>query len=111
MTNAQRLVLRASEIRQRLNEISGLEGDDFTDEVRAESDTLQNEYRDAETRRRAAIVAEGESATEPDKEPGKEVDAEARERAKLEDKAEVRRYVQNAIDGGRIDGGAAGELD
>ena len=41
MTNAQKLEVRASEIRQRLNEISGLEGDKLTDEIRSESDTLQ----------------------------------------------------------------------
>ena len=60
MTNAQRLALRLSEIRQRLNEIAGLEGDAFTDEIRAEADKLTGEYRDKETQHRAAIVAEGE---------------------------------------------------
>ena len=41
MTNAQKHAMRCSEIRQRLNEISGLEGDAFTDEVRSESDRLR----------------------------------------------------------------------
>ena len=49
MTNAQKIRLRLSEVRQRLNEISGLEGDAFTDEIRAEAETLQNEYADLET--------------------------------------------------------------
>ena len=39
MTTAQKLEVRASEIRQRLNEISGLEGDKLTDEIRSESET------------------------------------------------------------------------
>ena len=60
MTNAQRLALRLSEIRQRLNEIAGLEGDALTEEVRNEADSLTAEYRDKETQHRAAIVAEGE---------------------------------------------------
>ena len=63
MTNAQTLALRCSEIRQRLNEISGLEGDAFTDEVRQESDTLGTEYRDTETKYRAALVSEDDDAT------------------------------------------------
>ena len=37
MTTAQKLAIRLSEIRQRLNEIAGLEGDAVTDEIRAEA--------------------------------------------------------------------------
>ena len=44
MTNAQRIALRLSEVRQRLNTISGL--DDLTDEMREESKGLATEYRD-----------------------------------------------------------------
>ena len=58
MTASQRLTLRTSEVRSRLNEISGLEGDAFTDEIRQESDTLAGEYRDLETKLRAATIAE-----------------------------------------------------
>ena len=58
MTNSQRLTIRASEIRQRLNTISGLEGDALTDEVRAEETALQTEYRDTETKLRAAIASD-----------------------------------------------------
>ena len=60
MTNAQRLTIRLSEIRQRLNEIAGLADDAMTDEIRAEADKLGTEYRNAETQHRSAIVAEGE---------------------------------------------------
>lgn len=62
MTIGQTLALRCSEIRQRLNTISGLEGDAFTDEIRQESDKLGTEYRDTETKYRAALVSEGEEA-------------------------------------------------
>ena len=60
MTNTQKLTVRASEIRQRLNEIAGLEGDALTDETRAEETKLQTEYRDTETKLRAAITSDPE---------------------------------------------------
>ena len=62
MTNAQKLAIRLSEIRQRLNEIAGLEPDAVTDEVRAEADRLAGEYRTGETQHRSALIAEGEEA-------------------------------------------------
>ena len=67
MTNAQRLQLRASEIRQRLNTINGLEGDAYTDEIRSESDTLIAEFTDVETRLRAALVVESDEAEKRDR--------------------------------------------
>ena len=60
MTNMQKLTLRLSEVRSRLNEISILEGDALTDEIRTETDTLTTEYADLEVRHRAAIVADDE---------------------------------------------------
>ena len=48
MTPAMKIQLRLSQVRKRLNEIAGLEGDDFTDEIRSEAETLQNEYSDLE---------------------------------------------------------------
>ena len=50
-------------MRQRLNVIAGLEGDDFTDEVRAELAGLEAEYGDLEIRHRAAIHGGGRSGT------------------------------------------------
>ena len=58
MLDSQRMQLRISEIRSRLNEISGLEGEAFTEEVRQESDKLTQEFREAETKYRAAVVLE-----------------------------------------------------
>ena len=40
MTNAQKIALRLSQVRQRLNEVAGLEGDAFTAEIRVEADGL-----------------------------------------------------------------------
>ena len=60
MLGSQKLELRASEIREKLNLLSGTET--LTDEQRTEIDTLSTEYRDVETKRRAAIVAEDREA-------------------------------------------------
>ena len=46
MTNEQRIAVQLSETRSRLNEIAGLDGDDFTPEIREEGETLQREYAD-----------------------------------------------------------------
>ena len=99
MTNSQKLSVRLSEIRQRLNELAGVEA--LTDEQRQESDKLQAEYRDKETQYRAAIVGEGEAEkraleTEPD--------AEMRERLELRSKAQLSSYLQAALSGRRVDG-------
>lgn len=59
MTNAQKLTIRLSKIRQRLNEIAGLEGDALSEEIRNEADKLTGEYKNAETQHRAAIIADG----------------------------------------------------
>ena len=74
MTNAQKLALRASEIRTRLAELAGIE--EITDEQRAEIGTLRTEYTDVETRAQAAIVAGDEPKPT-------ETNTEARELAEL----------------------------
>ena len=101
MTNSQRLSVRLSEIRQRLNEIAGLEGSAFTDEIRAESDKLQVEFRDKETQYRGAVIAEVDAEkraleTEPD--------AEHRERIELRSKAKLTNYLLARMSGRSLDG-------
>ena len=58
MTNAQKLAIRLSEIRSKLNELAGL--DTVTDEQRNEIDTLTAEYQGKEAQHRAAIVTEAD---------------------------------------------------
>ena len=58
MLRSQKISLRTSEIRQRLNEIAGLENDKLTDEIRAESVTLRKELDGKETEFRKAVEAE-----------------------------------------------------
>ena len=56
MTNYQRLILRASEIRTRLSELAEIA--DQTDETRSEIGALRTEYQDVEVRSQAAMVAD-----------------------------------------------------
>lgn len=104
MTTAQKIRLRLSQVRKRLNEISALEGDDFTAEIRSEAETLQKEYADLETRHQAAIIAEGEEVKTP-----AEPDAEMRERIELRSRASLGNYLVAAIRG-RLVSGAEAEL-
>ena len=101
MTNSQRLAVRLSEIRQRLNAIGGLAGDAFTDEIRQESDRLQTEFRDKETQYRSALIAEGETERRAlENAP----DAEMRERLELRGRASLSRYLAAALQGRQVDG-------
>ena len=95
MTETQRLTVRASEIRQRLNEIAGLEGDALTDEIRTESDTLNTEYRDCETKLRAAVVAEDQPPTEHRDDT---MDAETRAFVQVRNRTRLGRWFQSFVD-------------
>ena len=103
MTNSQRLSVRLSEIRQRLNEIAGLEGDAFTDEVRTESDALTVEYSGKETQYRAALVSEGDEAEHRAAGDSHE-DAEVRERRELRGRARLSNYINAAIASRGVEG-------
>lgn len=62
MTTAQKLALRLSELRGKLNELSGLA--EVTDEQRNEIDALTAEYQTKEAQHRAAIVVEADEERE-----------------------------------------------
>ena len=102
MTAAQKIALRLSQVRQRLNEIGGLEGDGYTDEIRSEETNLQAEYGDLERRHRSALIADGEGETRE-----VEPDAEQRERVELRSKASLVGYLRAALAGRRVDGAEA----
>ena len=108
MTKAQKLELRASEIRQRLNELADVE--ELTDEQRSESDRLVKEYRDVETRKRAALIAEGEDLEKKAEEYAATPDREMRERIELRSKASLGRYLL-ARARGQLPQGAEAELN
>ena len=79
-----------------------LEGDAFTEEVRSESEALQREYGDLETRSRAAIIAEGEPETR-----AVTHDAEYRERVELRSQAYLGNFLLNALRGRPMSGAEA----
>ena len=116
MTNRQKLEVRASEIRERLNELSNL--DELKEEHRAEIDRLSTEYRGVEAKLRASILGEGAAgdgaadegaADEGAADEGAGEDAEAVELRQLQDRVELRRYMAAAAQD--VDpGGAEKEL-
>ncbi|MDE2652550.1 MAG: phage major capsid protein [Gemmatimonadota bacterium] len=106
MTQSQRIEIRRSEIRQRLAELAGTE--DPSEEQLAEIGQLETEYRQSETRLRAALLAEEEAEAEAAAKAG-DVDAETRERIELRSRASVGRYLRAALRG-RLPDGAEHEL-
>ena len=106
MTNKQKISLRVSAVRQRLNAISGLEGEAFTDEIRGEAGALQSEYNDLETRHRAAVISEGDEENRMAGQFGGG-DGESAERRALLGRVHVSDYLTRAAAGTGIDGGAA----
>ena len=109
MTNAQKIQLRLSEVRQRLNAISGLEGEAFTDEIGVEAATLQTEYQTLEVRHRAAVVGEVEEAG---KREARFVanDGEGRELRSLSRKVSLGEYLFAAAENRSV-GGAEREFN
>ena len=99
MTKKQQILVRQSEIRQKLNEL--LNADDRTDEQNAELDTLTGEMQKLEPELRAAIAAEPPSSTTvvPDG-----LDAEARERIELRGRANLGAFVLAALQGREVAG-------
>ena len=102
MTNAQKLALKLSEIRQRLNELSGK--DELTEAEEKEMRTLSAEYPKTEERHRAAIISESTEEAAALDEDG---DGEDRERSELRSRSRLAKYVSAALDGLPVDGAEA----
>ena len=105
MTPRQKIEIRLSEVRQRLNAIAGIEGDAFTDEVRNEAGALHTEFADLETRHRSSIMAEGETEARAAGLFGNQ-DGEAGERGRLLREANISDYLTPASAGSGIEGRA-----
>ena len=99
MTPKQRLEIRASEIRARLAEIAGDDGD-MTDEIRSELDSLRTEYRDVETKLTAAIVSEDN----PEPEIRESEDVETREWTDLLSRSNMGDLVGAVLEHRSVDG-------
>ena len=104
MTNAQKLAIRLSEIRTKLNELSGVES--LTDEQRAEIDALTGEYQAKEAQHRAAIVSEADEARAAEGAFGNG-DGEPAEVRALRGRVRVGEYVSAAIEERMADGAEA----
>ena len=99
MTNSQKLAVRSSEIRSRLNDLSGMPTAKLTDALRAETDALTTEYRDVESQYRAALVAEGDDAEQrAANKGGVNEDSETRERRALRGRLRIGNYVGAALE-------------
>ena len=96
MTTAQKLAIRLSEIRSKLNELSAL--DDLTDEQRGEIDSLSKEYQAKEAQHRAALTVEAEEQRAAEGEHGNG-DGEPAEVRALLDRVTLFDYLRPAAGG------------
>ncbi len=104
MLESIKLQRRQSEIRQSLAELAGAET--LTDETRSKIDKLDREYRDNETRYRAALIAEDEQREEA---KGELETRSGTEWAEMMGKFELRQ-VALALDEGKALDGATKEI-
>ena len=104
MTESQRHAIRGSEIRTRLAEIAGLSDDALTPEIRSEADALGTEYRNVETRHRAALISEDAELRAAETGRAGEPDAETRALRDLQGRVSLGRYLTAFADGGQVDG-------
>ena len=109
MTTAQKLAVRLSEIRQRLNEIAGLDDEGMTEEVRGEADKLAEEFRSKETQHRSALIGEADEQRAAEGAFGNG-DGEAAETRALLSRAGLADYVRAGISGREL-AGAPSELN
>ncbi len=101
MTPAQKIALRISEVRQRLNTIAGLEGDAYTEDIANECRALQTEYTGLEERHRAALIGEGEAEARDRGQDGNG-DGEGAEVRQLLNRVSLSEYLNVAGAGGEI---------
>ena len=106
MTTRTKIELRRSEIRSRLGEIAALTGDDLTEAIQGERDTLMTELADTEPQLRAAIEAEGEEV-ETRAGAGEYETPEVRERLELRSRASLGAYLVAHLRGKQVTGAEA----
>ena len=106
MTLLQKTTIRASEIRQRLAELAGVE--EMGDEHRAEIGTLRTEYADVELRLQAATVGDDPPVDPPvDPVDPSDGDAEFRELQALRGRVGFGQYLGAALEGRSVAGAEA----
>ena len=97
MLKSQTLALRASEIRAKLAEYAGADGE-LGDEAKADIAKLRTEYTDVETRYAAAVTAEDVRETETTE------SAESREFRELRAKVSLTEYISAASEKRSVEG-------
>ena len=102
MTKKKKLMVRMSEVRERLAEISN--EDEVTDELRSEARELRGEMADLETKYQAALAAEPD---DPGETRETTEDAETRERRELRGRARLGDFIASAITGRPVAGASA----
>ena len=107
MTARQKIELRRSEIRQRLGEVAGMDGEQRTEAIETEQRALLTELKETEPRLQAAIASDDAD----DRLRGEQtnVDGEHRERLELRSRARLSNYLTARLQG-RMAGGAEAEL-
>ena len=101
MDELNKLEIRRSEIRQRMNEISGL--DDLSEGVIAEEEKLRDEYQKLEIRARAAKIA-ADLDDKQAKEAFQDDDKKGKELAELRQGVSLGKYLSAIADGRSPDG-------
>lgn len=92
MTNYQRIELRKSEVRQRLNDLSATEGE-LTSDHESEMETLATEYRQLEIKGRAELIIESDASEAAADKFETEPDSEGREIRALEGRSRIVTYI------------------
>ena len=100
MLESQKLQMRLSEIRERLNTMGG---DDETEYRAEDADALTTEYRQLESKFRLALVKESE---EIEATPTGDLDGEGKESRALELEIECRHYIEAALTDAPLSGEA-----
>ena len=110
MTDSQRIAIKLSEARQKINELSAQEETEGATEARtAELVTLRTTSITLESEYRTAVTKEGDDATTNT--TTTEVDTEERERRELREKASLADYLGAALTGTAPAGAAAEYAD
>ena len=105
MTNSQKLALRLSELRQKLNALSAK--DELTEAEQDEMRSLSGAYPQIEERWRAAQIAEGAEEDAARGEDPDQGDGEAAEVRRLRETVRLSDYLSPAAAGIGLSGGAA----
>ena len=98
------------EMAGRLNEISGLEGSDFTDAIRAEAGALEAEYRDSGIKLQAALAVEDDERKVAEREAAElgsiAGSPEHRERLEIRSRTGLADFLSAAVAGREVSGAA-----